>query len=90
MLDDAALRGLLARLCSEAAVPVVEVGPDVDIVTRATDTDDATFVINHRDEPITVPFSGVDLVTGETVTHATPVPAGAVRVIITERSNRGA
>ncbi len=90
MLDDDGLLRLLTRLCAEAAVPLVEVGPDVDIVTRATSTHDATFVINHRDEPITVPVSGVDLVTGETVTDATPVAAGAVRVIITERSNRGA
>ncbi|WP_309713582.1 beta-galactosidase trimerization domain-containing protein, partial [Pseudolysinimonas sp.] len=90
MFDDDGLGRLLTRLCAEAAVPLLEVGPDVDIVTRVTETLEATFVINHRDEPITVPVSGVDLVSGETVTDATPVAAGAVRVIITERSNRGA
>ncbi len=89
MLDDDGLARLLTRLCAEAAVPLLEVGPDVDIVTRSTETLEATFVINHRDEPITAPVSGVDLISGETVNHATPVAAGAVRVIITERSNRG-
>jgi beta-galactosidase len=90
MLDDAGLTDVLNRLCTEAGVPVTEVGPDVDLVTRVTPTHDATFVINHRDEPITVPVSGLDLVTGEQVTDSTPVPAGGVRVVITERSNRGA
>ncbi|GHF10582.1 beta-galactosidase [Pseudolysinimonas yzui] len=90
MLDDESLSDLLVRLCAEADVPVTEVGPDVDLVTRVTDTHEATFVINHRDAPVTVPVSGLDLVTGETVTDTTPVAAGAVRVIVTERSNRGA
>ncbi|MGB3909549.1 MAG: beta-galactosidase [Pseudolysinimonas sp.] len=89
MLDDARLIDLLNRLCAEAGIPVVAVGPDVDLVTRVTPTHDATFVINHRDEPITVPVSGLDLVTGETVTDTTPVAAGGVRVVITERSTRG-
>jgi beta-galactosidase len=89
MLDDDGLARLLTRLCRDAAVPVVEVGPDVDIVTRANETHETTFVINHRDEPITVGVSGLDLVTGETVTDTTPVAAGAVRVITRERSNRG-
>jgi beta-galactosidase len=90
MLDDDGLANLLTRLCSEAAIPTVEVGPDVDLVTRVTPTHEATFVINHRDVAVTVPVSGLDLVTGETVTDTTPVPAGAVRVIVRERSNRGA
>jgi beta-galactosidase len=89
MLQDDDLARLLTRLCVEAAVPVVAVGPDVDVVTRESETQDATFIINHRDEAITVPFGGLDLVTGETVTAETPLAAGAVRVIITERSTRG-
>lgn len=90
MLDDEGLTQLLSRLCADAGIPTIDVGPDVDIVTRVTPTHAATFIINHRDEPITVPISGVDLVTGETVTDTTPVAAGAVRVIFRERSNRGA
>jgi beta-galactosidase len=90
MLDDAGLADLLTRLCTEAGVPVIEVGPDVDVVTRVSPAHEATFIINHRDEPITVPVSGLDLVTGETVTDTTPIAAGAVRVIFRERSNRGA
>lgn len=90
MLDDAALGDVLRRLCAEAAVPVIEVGIDVDLVTRSSATHTATFVINHRDEPIVVGLAGVDLISGDTVTDATPVPAGGSRVIVVERSNRGA
>jgi len=90
VLDDEGMIDLLRRLCEESGVPVVEVGRDVDIVTRRTANDDATFIINHGSTPITVPFAGLDLVTGEPVTGATPLLAGAVRVVISERSDRGA
>jgi len=90
VLDDEGMIDLLRRLCEESGVPVVEVGRDVDIVTRRTANDDATFIINHGNTPITVPFAGLDLVTGEPVTGATPLLAGAVRVVISERSDRGA
>jgi beta-galactosidase len=90
VLDDDAALDLLRQLCAEAAVPVLEVGPDVDVVARRAATADVTFIINHRSEPITVPVAGLDLVSGETVTDATPLPAGAVRVVMSERSDHGA
>jgi beta-galactosidase len=89
MLDDAALAVLMRRLCGEADVPVIEVGHDVDVVTRSTDSHTATFVINHRSEPITVELDGLDVITGETVAGATLLAAGAVRVVFAERSTRG-
>ena len=90
VLDDESALALLRRLCADAGVPVVEVGPDVDLVTRRTATDEFTFIINHRAQPITVPFAGLDLVSGETVSDDAPLPAGAVRVVMSERSDRGA
>ena len=90
VLDDDGLLALMRQLAAEAGVPLVEVGYDVDVVTRRTASDDFTFVINHRSEPITVPYAGLDLVSGETITDATPLAAGAVRVVVSERSDRGA
>lgn len=90
VLDDDGALALLRRLCADAGVPVLEVGPDVDVVTRRTPTAEFTFIINHRSEPVTVPVAGLDLVAGETVTDATPLPAGAVRVVMSERSDHGA
>ena len=90
VLDDEGLRALMRQLAAEAGVPIVEVGDDVDVVTRHSATDSFTFVINHRSEPIAVPYAGLDLVSGETVSDATPLPAGAVRVVMSERSDRGA
>ncbi len=90
VLDDEGVLALLRRLCAEAGVRVVEVGVDVDVVTRRSADADFTFVINHRAQPITVPFAGLDLVSGETVDDATPLLAGSVRVVLSERSDRGA
>lgn len=90
VLDDESLLTLLRQLAIEAGVEIVEVGYDVDIVTRRSATGEFTFVINHRSEPIAVPYAGLDLISGETVSDATPLPAGAVRVVIAERSDRGA
>ncbi|WP_293168046.1 beta-galactosidase [Microcella sp.] len=90
MLDDDGLLALLRRLCADSDVPIVEVGFDVDIVTRRSPSADFTFIINHRDLPLTVPVAGLDLVSGETVDDATPLAGGSVRVVMSERSDRGA
>lgn len=90
MLDDDGLLSLLRRLCAEAGVATLELGFDVDVVTRVSESLHATFVINHRAESISVPLTGLDLVSGEAVAGATQIDAGAVRVIVTERSHRGA
>lgn len=89
VLDDEGVRALLRELCAEAHIPVLDVGDDVDIVTRRSATARYTFVINHRSEPVTVPVAGLDLVSGEAVSVTTPVPAGGVRVILDGRSDRG-
>ena len=90
VLDDEGLLSLFRRLCSDAGVPFVEAGPDVDIVTRRSAEHDFIFIINHRTAPITLPYGGLDLVSGATVAASNPVPAGAVRVVMTERNDRGA
>jgi len=66
------------------------VGFNVDIVTRRSPSANFTFIINHRDLPLTVPVAGLDLVSGEKVADATPLAGGSVRVVMTARSDRGA
>ncbi len=90
VLDDAALLDLMRGLCSEAGVEVVEVGTDVDVVMRRSATHDFTFIINNRDQPISVPVAGLDLVSGETVGETEAVAPGTVRCVMAERSDRGA
>lgn len=89
VLDDEAARDLLLELCREAGIATLDLGEGVDLVTRVSADDRYCFVINHRDAPVTVPCSGLDLVSGEHVTDATPVPAGGVRVIHVGRSDHG-
>lgn len=89
VLDDAAVRALLRELCAEAGIEVLEVGDDVDVVTRVSGTGRFQFVINHSDAPVAVTVSGLDLVSGEDITGATSVPPGGVRVIHVGRSDHG-
>lgn len=89
VLDDEGVLALLRELCAEAGVPALEVGPDVDIVNRVSATERFTFIINHRTEAITVPVAGHDLVSDERIEGSAVVPAGAVRVIASGRSDRG-
>lgn len=90
VLDDEGLLSVLRGLCAEAGVDTIEVGVDVDIVTRRDDRTEATFIINHRAESILVARAGLDLISGEIVTDDTPLASGAVRVVLSERSDRGA
>jgi len=89
VLDDEGVLALLRELCAEAGVPALELGPDVDIVNRVSATERYTFIINHRTEAITVPVAGHDLVSDERIEGSAVVPAGAVRVIASGRSDRG-
>ncbi|WP_297603194.1 beta-galactosidase [Microcella sp.] len=90
MLDDEGLLSMLRRVCADAGVDTLELGFDVDVVTRVTESMRATFIINHRTESITVPVAGLDLISGDVIGGAARIDAGSVRVIVSERSNRGA
>lgn len=47
---------------------------------------DYAVVINHSDQPVDVPLTGVDLITGELSGASVKVAAGAVRVVRTAGS----
>ena len=72
-LDDAAYRGLMARLLTDAAVtPELAVPPGVEAVRRWADDGSRSwlFLLNHTDEPTTVPAEGHDLLTNRPTTPA--------------------
>lgn len=87
-LEAGPLRDLMRRLCAEAGIPTIEVGDDVDVVVRSAADRTITFVINHRDEPLTgLALAGLDLVSAtEVAPGAAVVPAGGVIAVLSERS----
>lgn len=89
VLDDAGLDALVARLCGEAGIPTEPLGDGVDLVVRRGADREIVFVINHRDEAVTVPLAGRDLVTGVRLDGPSEIPAGAVRAVLSDRSDRG-
>ncbi|GAB2805330.1 beta-galactosidase [Lentzea nigeriaca] len=85
-LDDADYRALVARLLDSAGVEPVLPGlpPGVEAVTRqAEDGRRWHFVLNHLDEPVSLPSAAHDLLTGGPVRE---VPAGGCVVLREERS----
>jgi beta-galactosidase len=83
--EPTAYRELLGRLALAAGVrPPAEVhGGDgrVEVVRRSDDRASYLFVVNHSDAAVSVEVTGCESVTGEHVTGAMLVPAGAVRVV---------
>ncbi|WP_166869295.1 beta-galactosidase [Salinibacterium sp. ZJ70] len=77
--DYAAIVARIARAAGATIMPGA--GRDVEVVRRADGDRSFLFVINHGIESIDVPTAGVELITGETLTTHTTVPAGAVRII---------
>jgi beta-galactosidase len=64
-LDDEATGRLLAGVCEEAGVrPALEGLPAGVEAVRRRGEHDYLFLLNHGSEPVTVPVSGVDLLSG--------------------------
>ena len=87
-LDRAGLKQVLRELAADAGV--VGTGPErdgqVEVVRRASADTSYLFVINHSPEPVDIPASGTELVTGSIVNNSVLVPAGAVRVVREEHA----
>ncbi|MFL6134269.1 MAG: beta-galactosidase trimerization domain-containing protein, partial [Nocardioidaceae bacterium] len=81
-LDPAATARLVDRLLAETGVesPVAAV-PGLEVVTRGDEEATFVFLLNHTMTDLEVALEGRELITGENVTDALPVPAGAVRVV---------
>jgi len=82
-LEAGALRDLMRTIAQQARVTAI--GPEsdgsVEVVRRASATASYLFIINHGGMELTLPATGHELITGESVGRVVRVPAGAVRVI---------
>jgi beta-galactosidase len=73
---------LVARMVADAdVVPVTPTTPGVEVQRRRKGTDSWLFVLNHTDDAVSVPATGIDLVTGHGVTGSVTVPAAGVAVV---------
>ena len=59
----------------------------LEVITRSTDADNFTFLINHSDADAEYQAAGHDLLTGEPFAHTTVIPGGTVRVIHAQEGN---
>ena len=87
-LDRDGLKRVLRELAADAGV--VGVGPErdglVEVVRRVSADASYLFVINHSLDPVEIPASGTELITGSIVSNSVLVPAGAVRVMREEHA----
>jgi beta-galactosidase len=80
-LDEASFASLMADVLDGAGVARSSLGPDVEVVVRANQSERFRFVINHSGSAVSVDGHGIELTSGDPVNGSLEVPAGAVRVI---------
>ena len=75
------LRPVLAAVYEDAGIEPPVLARDLEIVTRRGASEDFVVAINHRDDAVTVPVTGTDLLSGDDVTAEWELGAGGVAVI---------
>lgn len=86
-LDESAFESLARRVLTEAGVETLNLGTDVEVVSRENAHARFTFVINHSDRAVDVSITGTELLTGELVNGQLRVDAGLVRVVRTGKDH---
>jgi beta-galactosidase len=82
-LDVHDLAALLEPVYRDAGIAPSLLPDEIELVRRHGADADYAVVINHGDQPVDVPLTGVDLLTGERADGSVKVPGGAVRVVRT-------
>lgn len=77
------LAPVMADVYADAGLTLPDLPEGVELVTRNKGADRYHVVINHTDHPVSLPLTGLNLLTDETATGALDVAAGAVAVIRT-------
>ena len=80
-LDAAGLSTVMDEVFAEAGVERTAPAPRVEVVTRRGDDADYIVAINHGDDPVNLPVTGVELLGDTTVDGDLELAAGAVAVI---------
>jgi beta-galactosidase len=81
------LEAILAAAYADAGVVRPDLPDGVELVRRAGDGTSYTVVVNHNDEPVQVPATGTELLTGATCDGTLTVPPGLVRVVASSASS---
>ncbi|MCM3659555.1 beta-galactosidase [Georgenia satyanarayanai] len=82
-LDVAALAPVLAAVYDDAGIAPSSAPEGVELMTRHGQTADYVVAVNHRDDAVTVPVEGTELLSGAAVTGTLTLPAGEVAVVRT-------
>ncbi len=82
-LDVAALAPVLAAVYDDAGIAPSSDPEGVELMTRHGETADYVVAVNHRDDAVTVPVEGTELLSGAAVTGTLTLPAGEVAVVRT-------
>lgn len=88
-LDAAGLSELMSAVYADAGVVPADRPDGVEVVTRRSDEFDYVIAINHRDETISLPYTGLNLLTGSEIRGMLDVPGGDVAVIRVPRDPEG-
>jgi beta-galactosidase len=80
-LEPESLDEFVGHVLADAGIEPSGPGAGLDVVRRAKNGTTWAFVLNHGDDERRVAVNGVELVTGETVTHELIVPGREVRVV---------
>ncbi|PYG01702.1 beta-galactosidase [Georgenia satyanarayanai] len=80
-LDVAALAPVLAAVYDDAGIAPSSAPEGVELMTRHGETADYVVAVNHRDDAVTVPLEGTELLSGTDVTGVLTLPAGEVAVV---------
>lgn len=80
-LESGAYAALMRDILTDAGVRGLDLPNGVEVVERTSDEAHYTFVINHTSSPVTLPASGIELITGATIADAITVDAGLARVV---------
>ncbi|MFV0137938.1 beta-galactosidase [Streptomyces sp. HMX87] len=82
-----ALRQVVRAVCEQAHVsPVVEAPPGLEAVRRVGERHSCLFLVNHTEDTVTVPVTGVGLAGGEVTDGRAVVPPGGVVVVREDHS----
>jgi len=83
-LSGATLGAVLERVYADAGLSIRDnLPPEVEVVRRHGPEADYLVLLNHGDQEVLVPASGVDLLDGSTHVDVVPMPAGGSRVLRT-------
>jgi beta-galactosidase len=88
-LSPESLGTLIADVYADAGIQASALPEGFEVVTRRGADADYVVAVNHRDDTVELPVTGVELITGHDVAGSLAVAAGDVAVVRTARQREG-